>query len=132
MFIPENEIEEIIQKLPSEEDFMPCLAIDCIMFGYHDRELKVFCTRQEPFSHWYLPSGHIKKNEGVNQAAYRILRERTGVSDLFLKQFWTFGDVNRSLAGTGLLAELRQLPTPILEKIEWMTNRRYVSICYYA
>jgi 8-oxo-dGTP diphosphatase len=132
MLIPENEINAIIQQLPSEDDYMPGLAINCIVFGYHNRELKVLCTRQETLSEWYIPSGHIKKDEGINQAAYRILKERTGVTGLFLKQFQTFGDENRSFASSELSAQLAQLPPLILEKINWMVNRRHVAICYYA
>src|SRR4051812_39830894 len=90
MLLPENELEKIIELIPSEDDHMPGLAINCIIFGYHNRELKVLCTQQEGLSKWYLPSGHVKKDEGTNQAAYQILKERTGVSDLFLKQFQVF------------------------------------------
>src|SRR3954451_8460604 len=110
MLITENELNEIIRQIPCEEDHMPGLAINCIVFGYHNKELKVLCTRQEGLSKWYLPSGHIKKDEGINQAAYRILKERTGVNNLFLKQFQTFGDNDRTFTDSELSAELSKLP----------------------
>jgi ADP-ribose pyrophosphatase YjhB (NUDIX family) len=132
MLIPENEINAIVQQIPSEEDYMPGLAINCIVFGYHNRELKVLCIHQEALSKWYLPSGHIKKDEGIDQAAHRILKQRTGVTNLFLKQFKTFGDEDGTLTDLDLLAELNKLPPPIPEKISWMVNKRFVTICYYA
>jgi 8-oxo-dGTP diphosphatase len=132
MLIPENELNKIIQLIPSENDYMPGLAINCIVFGYHNRELKVLCTRQEPLTKWYLPSGHIKKDEGINQAAYRILKERTGVSDLFLKQFQVYGNEDRTFTDPEMAAQLSELPPLILEKISWMVSKRFVSICYYA
>src|SRR5947209_11466764 len=132
MLIPKNELNKIIQQIPSEDDYMPGLAINCVVFGYHNRELKVLCTRQEGLSKWYLPSGHIKKEEGVNQAAHRILNERTGVTDLFLKQFQVFGDEHRTFTDAELAAQLSELPPAIHEKISWMISKRYVSICYYA
>src|SRR5438270_13830987 len=120
MLISKNELNKIIQQIPSEGDYLPGLAIDCIVFGYHNRELKVLCTRQEGLSRWYLPSGHIKKDEGINEAAHRILKERTGVNNLFLKQFKTYGDEKRSATDSELLRQLSQFPPAILDKISWM------------
>jgi hypothetical protein len=50
VFLPENEINAIVQLLPSEQDYMPGLAIDCIIFGDYNRALKALCTCQERFS----------------------------------------------------------------------------------
>jgi hypothetical protein len=38
-------------------------------------------------------------NEDLDEAAYRILRERTGLSDVYLEQVQTFGATNRHPAG---------------------------------
>jgi len=127
-----KEIQKILRQLPSEQDYMPGLAINCIIFGYHNKELKILCLRQEGFTQWYLPSGHIKIGEGVDYAACRILLERTGVSDLFLKQFQVFDDASRPFPDNELLAQLNQLPDLILEKISWMVKNRFITICYYA
>jgi ADP-ribose pyrophosphatase YjhB (NUDIX family) len=127
-----KEIEEIVQQLPLEEDYIPGVAINCIVFGYHNRDLKVLCTRQDGFKSWYLPSGHVKKEEGIDQAAYRILQERTGVDNLFLKQFQTFGDTNRFFIDSEIATQVSKLPCSIQKKIDWMVNKRFVAICYYA
>jgi ADP-ribose pyrophosphatase YjhB (NUDIX family) len=127
-----KEIEEIFQQLPIGEDYLPGVAINCIVFGYHNRELKVLCTRQEGFQEWYLPSGYVKLEERIDLAAYRILQERTGVENLFLKQFATFGDENRSFAGSEIATQISKFPLSFQKKIDWMINKRFVAICYYA
>lgn len=129
--LSKKEINAILQLLPSEEDYMPGLAINCVVLGYHNRELKVLCTRQEGFNQWYLPSGHIRKDEAINRAACRILKERTGVESSFLKQFQTFGEVNRSF-DPALDAQLSKLDSRIRKKINWMISKRFASVCYYA
>jgi len=132
MLLSKKELNKIIQLIPSEDDYMCGVAINCIVFGYHNKQLKVLCIKQEELTKWYLPSGHVKKDEGIHQAASRILVERTGVNNVFLKQFQTFGDDDRIPIDIELTEELNKLPAPIPEKIGWMVNKRFVTICYYA
>ncbi len=68
------------------------LSIDCVIFGYHDRELKVLLAKYADLNGWGLPGGFIKKEESLSQAAARILEERTTLKNIFLQQFYTFGD----------------------------------------
>ena len=37
----------------------------------------------------------VESNEGLDEAAYRILKQRTGLNDVFLEQVHTFGEVDR-------------------------------------
>jgi ADP-ribose pyrophosphatase YjhB (NUDIX family) len=41
------------------------------------------------------PGGFINKRENLDEAAGRILKNRTG-ADIYLNQFKTFGDLDRS------------------------------------
>ena len=50
----------------------------------------------EQGNQWALPGGFIKKNEPIENAAYRVLQERTGVQNIFLQQFNVFGAPDRS------------------------------------
>ena len=43
-----------------------------------------------------LPGGYVKKGETLDQAAARTTGQRTGIENLFLKQFKTFGDPGRN------------------------------------
>ncbi len=72
--------------------YMPQLSINCVIFGYHDRELKVLLAKYADLDGWGLPGGFIKKEEPLSRAAGRILEERTTLKNIFLQQFYTFGD----------------------------------------
>jgi len=66
------------------KSYIPHLAIDCVIFGYKERELKVLISKLYFKGDIYsLPSGFIFKHEGIDEAAHRILRERTGISNIF-------------------------------------------------
>ena len=39
---------------------------------------------------WALPRGFIKKEEHIDEAAKRILKERTGLDEIYMKQFHVF------------------------------------------
>ena len=42
-----------------------------------------------------LPGGWIQYNESIDESATRILKDLTGVSNVYLEQLKVFGDVNR-------------------------------------
>ena len=80
----------------------PALTVDCVVFGLDEGELKVLLVQRdlEPFAgKWALPGGFVQMDEGLEDAARRELREETGISDVFLEQLYTFGDVNRDPRG---------------------------------
>ena len=72
------------------------VSVDNVLFGYHERELKVLLQRPTGFPKWTVTGGHVKKGESLAEAADRIAYWRTGLQGLFLQQFRTFGDVNRT------------------------------------
>lgn len=71
--------------------FLPQISIECVIFTYEDRQLKVLIFDWQELG-WGLPSGHIKLEEPITEAASRILKDRTSLDNIFLKQFYTFGD----------------------------------------
>src|SRR5512138_2680018 len=76
--------------------FIPHLSIYCVILGYHENHLRVLLTRWKGVQGWCLPGGYILRNESINYAACRILKERTGLDEVFLKQYHTFGDLERN------------------------------------
>ncbi len=86
-------------KLPA---FDSAFSIDCVIFGFEDGELKILLIErnEEPFKDWRaLPGKLIKQEESVDDAAERILYELTGLRDLHMEQFHTFGEVHRHPQG---------------------------------
>lgn len=67
--------------------YQPGLSLDCVIFGFHENQLKVLLLKMLSVEPWALPGGFIRKDEHIDDAATRVLRERTGLQDIFLKQF---------------------------------------------
>ena len=77
----------------------PGITVDCVVFGLDEQDsLKVILIQRKlpPFEgQWALPGGFVHLDETLEQAAWRELREETGIQDVFLEQLYTFGDLNR-------------------------------------
>lgn len=122
---------------PSEQNYIQQLSIDCVIFGYQDSQLSVLVPKLNfRGDFWALPSGFIYQNEGIDEAARRILEDRTGIKDIYLEQFRVFGDSPRS--NIRFLEQLIELNGETLgdrrfdrKEFDWIT-RRFVSIGYYA
>jgi 8-oxo-dGTP diphosphatase len=99
---------------------IPHLSVDNVVFGFHDTQLKVLLLQTSIGKDWLLPGGYVHKNENVNDAVKRVLKERTGADNIFLEQFATFGDVNRSEAF------FKDYPDDLWHK------QRFISTSYYA
>ncbi len=74
------------------------LATDCVIFGFDGGELKLLLTEREkePFKNkWALPGGFVFPKETTEACAERILKEKTGISKVFIEQLYTFSEVER-------------------------------------
>jgi 8-oxo-dGTP diphosphatase len=82
--------------------FDSVFSTDCVIFGFEAGELKVLLIErnEEPYKDWYaLPGNIVRHDESVDAAAGRILYELTGLRDLPMRQFHTFGEVQRHPQG---------------------------------
>ena len=74
------------------------VSVDCIIFGFDQGELKLLLLKRnfEPaMGKWSLMGGFVQDNESVDDAAKRVLKELTGLEDVFMEQVGTFGDIKR-------------------------------------
>lgn len=121
----------------SQQNFIEQLSIDCVIFGYYKKQLKVLVPKLKFEGDFFaLPSGFISQEEDLDEAAKRILQERTCLRDIYLEQFHAFGRANRnSLAFMDRLLELNPAmqvqEQQSRKEYEWFT-RRFVSVGYYA
>jgi hypothetical protein len=77
---------------------MDSVSIDCLLFGFNEGVLKILMVKHgEGISKgkWALPGGWINYNESIDDAAARLLKALTGVSNIYLEQLKAFGDLNR-------------------------------------
>lgn len=113
------------------------LSVDCVVFGYQDKAIKVLISRPKYApSHSALPGGYVLKSDGIERAAVRVLRERTQIENVYLEQFRVFGHENR-IVGSEFKEQvkvgLRKLDPEVFddEVIHWMTGR-FVSVGFLA
>jgi ADP-ribose pyrophosphatase YjhB (NUDIX family) len=111
------------------EKFLPHLSLDCVLFGFHQNQLKVLLSRLKGREEWGLPGGFVGKEETAEYAAKRVLKERTGLDHVFLQQFHVFSEPDR---GNQLktLESLRE-ESKAHFNIEWF-RQRFISIGFYA
>lgn len=80
----------------------PALTVDCVVFGWDGRALKVLLIQRNepPFAgQWALPGGFVQMEEELDDAARRELTEETGLGAMYLEQLYTFGGVARDPRG---------------------------------
>lgn len=95
---------------------MPGVTVDIVLFTQDQRMLLIQRAKakgeKEPFKgtdgFWAIPGGFVEINESLEQAAARELREETGVENVQLQQFYTFGEPFRD------------------------SRQRIVSVCYFG
>jgi len=74
------------------------VAIDCIIFGFDGTHLNVLLIKRgfEPQKgRWSLMGGFVLPEENLDHAASRILKQLTGLTDIYLEQLYAFGDPYR-------------------------------------
>lgn len=74
------------------------VAIDCIIFGFDGLNLKLLLIKRgfEPEKgRWSLMGGFVRSDESFTDAASRILKQLTGLDEVYLEQLYAFGDPNR-------------------------------------
>ncbi|TDS15712.1 NUDIX hydrolase [Sphingobacterium paludis] len=87
------------------------LAVDCIIFGFNGESLEILLVKRamEPERNkWSLMGGFVKPEESPEGAATRVLKELTGLEDVYMNHCGIFGNPQRE------------------------SHRRVVSITYFA
>jgi len=86
-----------------KNSFRKHISVDCVIFGYdeeHDKLEVLLIEQKKPSkrsNHPYvpqfaLPGDLVNEDEGLDEAAQRVLKELTHVEGLNLRQFRSFGD----------------------------------------
>lgn len=121
----------------NEQNYIPQVSIDCVIFGYQHKQLKVLLSKLNfKADYLSLAGGFITQNEDLDTAAYRIVRERMGITEIYLDQFYVFGKASRN--NIRFIEQALQLNPDFLQAhadstqtYDWF-NHRFISIGYYA
>jgi 8-oxo-dGTP diphosphatase len=74
------------------------VAVDCIIFGFDEEGLKLLLIKRkfEPKEgQWSLMGGFVSQEESIQESAQKVLNELTGLENIYLEQFYTYGDIKR-------------------------------------
>ena len=116
-------------KSRNETKLNPNVSVDCVIFGFDTEKLKVLLIDrgQEPGAQsekvYALPGNLIKTDENLDQAADRVLKELTGLKNIFLEQFGSFGDPDRLNKESDL---------QWLKSIRAEPDARVITVAYYS
>ncbi len=88
-----------MNKYKGQHHFL--LAVDCIIFGFDGKELKLLLIQRafEPEKNkWSLMGGFLEEKENLDEAADRILKKLTGLENIYLEQLHSYSDISRDPA----------------------------------
>ena len=112
----------------------PHVSVDCVIFGYDFDELKeLLIERNYPVNEalpngarvtdWVLPGNLVRDDEDLDASARRILKELTGLENIFMEQFYAFGDPNRVR---------KEQDKDWLQSMRAQPEARVITIAYFA
>jgi len=116
-------IEEFLRQ--GELYYLSHLSIDCVVFGFHDGQLKVLLLQLSDTNEWCLPGGFIQHSEPLDEAAVRTVNQRTGLKNIYLRQFHAFGDPSRQRGNDDAKVFKGAKPD------SWIM-KRFITIGYWA
>lgn len=76
------------------------VAVDCIIFGYdiHEKGIRLLLIKRnfDPAKgKWSLAGGFVEPDESLDDAASRVLCNLTGLENVFMKQLYCYGEIER-------------------------------------
>jgi len=119
------------------------VAVDVAVCTVRVAALHVLLARATagPFAGtWALPGGLVRDAEPLDDAAARTLHDRTGLTDVYLEQLYTFGSPDRdpatrvvSVAYVGLISDAGRFPAVGAGEaadVAWCPVRRLPALAY--
>lgn len=117
------------------------VAVDCIIFGFDGQEVKLLLIKRgfEPEKgRWSLMGGFVQPEESFENSAQRVLKELTGLDNVYLEQLSAFGDPNRDpLERTASIAYFSLIDIQKYEKqisqeyhAEWFSLKKIPSLIF--
>jgi len=111
------------------ENLNPHVSVDCVVFGFEFGQLNILLIERNmlfegnEYRDLKLPGDLVRKDEDLDTAASRVLKELTGLDNIYLKQFSAIGSPGRLRRQPRDMVWLRSIGHP--EEI-------VVTIAYYS
>jgi 8-oxo-dGTP diphosphatase len=90
------------EKISHIDYFNIAISVDCVIFGFENKELKILLIKSDLAEFEgknSLLGDLVRVDEDLDSAPYRVLKQRTGLDDVYLQQVGSFGAVNRHPSG---------------------------------
>jgi len=111
---------------------IPNISVDCVVFGFDYSKLNVLLTKRELvneetgniiFTDYTVQGHHVLDGENLNEAAIRVLKAKSGLENIYLEQFYTFGDTDRMMNERDILWTKLAYP---------MVSQHVISVGFYS
>jgi len=108
--------------------YLAHIAYDSVILGFSGDQLKILIMKYHNTGLYALPGGFVRTDEDLDAAARRGLEERTGLANIYLEQFHTFGSLQRYQP-----EPMRTIlkANGIDDHTNWLLDR-FISVAYYA
>jgi 8-oxo-dGTP diphosphatase len=129
-------------SIPIDEFFKSAFSVDCVIFGYHEKELKVLLIQRgtDPFENfWALPGDLVYPYEDLDDSAQRVLIDLTSLPDIPMRQVRAFGKVGRhplgrviTIAYTAFVEHtvINPLPSNWAKQTKWHSFKKLPKLAF--
>ncbi len=113
----------------TKKELNPNVSVDCVIFGFDLSQLYVLLidsgnTEDYKQSRMAVPGDLIYDTENLDEAARRVLKELTGIENIYLEQIGAFGDPDR--------IGKKESDRKWLESIRAQPEARVITVAYYS
>lgn len=112
-----------------DQNLVPNVSVDSVVFGFDSVNLNILLVERSiayngiMYHDWKFPGDLIRKDEDLDTSSKRILKELTGLDNIYMKQLKAFGALDRLTKRTYDMAWLVSIDHP---------EDRVITIPYYA
>ncbi len=112
-----------------DPNLIPNVSVDCVIFGFDFKQLNVLLIERNMqfenvvYNDLKLPGDLVGWQEDLYEGATRVLKNLTGLDNIFLKQFFAFGGIERLKSKQRDLVWLRNIDHP---------EERVITVGYYS
>jgi len=112
-----------------DKQLIPNVSVDSVVFGFDSVHLNVLLIGREIlykgtwYHDWKFPGDLIRLNEDIDTASKRILKELTGLQNIYMKQLKAFGSLDRLIRRPQDMSWLISINHP---------EKRVITIPYYS